>query len=60
MKWIDEKTWQQDKRATLKRGVRRKQTKHAKFFEKYVCVSVGKKYSFFGKFGVLCVFVRSV
>ena len=42
-----------------------KKTKHAKFPDKrtfltcwyahtYVCVSGGKKYSFFGKFGVLC------
>ena len=41
-----------------------KKTKHAKFSEKrtflppdthtYVCVSGGKKYSFFGKFGELC------
>ena len=26
----------------------------------YVCVSGGKKYSFFGKFGVLCFLVSSV
>ena len=36
-----------------------KKTKHAKFSEKptfltYVCVSGGKKCSFFEKFGVLC------
>ena len=37
-----------------------KKTKHAKFSEKrtfltYVCVSGGKKCSFFGKFGMLCL-----
>ena len=47
-----------------------KNTKHAKFSEKrtfftpgthtYVCVSGGKKRSFFGKFGVLCILVTSV
>ena len=46
-------------------------TKHAKFSKKkrtflhtdthtYVCVSGGKKCSFFGKFGVICFLVTSV
>ena len=39
--------------------------KHAKFSEKRifltpVCVSGGKKYSFFGKFGVFCFLVTPV
>ena len=47
-----------------------KKTKHAKFSENLtffyplirtgVCVSGGKKRSFFGKFGVLCLLVTSV
>ena len=39
-----------------------KKTKHPKVseFRTYVCVSVRKKCSFFGKFGVLCFLVTSV
>ena len=31
-----------------------KKTKHVKFSEKHSCVSGGKKYSFFGKFDMIC------
>ena len=34
----------------------KKETKHAKFFEKQIFFTPGKKCLFFGKFGVLCFF----
>ena len=57
------------KRAILKTGVSRKQStpnflKNEHFLppdtHTYVCVSGGKKCSFFGKFGVLCFLETSV
>ena len=51
MKWSSR--WKKGKKANLKMGVSTKQST-------YVCVSGGKKCSFFGKFDVLCFYETPV